>query len=74
MRPVVCAVTTALGLINNLAQVKIGQSLAVFGCGGVGLSVVQGAGSSYAVAASVCNLGLIPGELTLQAQPGAGLR
>jgi S-(hydroxymethyl)glutathione dehydrogenase/alcohol dehydrogenase len=38
-----CAVTTALGLINNLAQVKIGQSLAVFGCGGVGLNVVQGA-------------------------------
>jgi S-(hydroxymethyl)glutathione dehydrogenase/alcohol dehydrogenase len=38
-----CAVTTALGLINNLAQLKIGQSLAVFGCGGVGLNVVQGA-------------------------------
>lgn len=38
-----CAVTTALGLINNLAQLKIGQSLAVYGCGGVGLNVVQGA-------------------------------
>ncbi len=38
-----CAVTTALGLINNLAQVKIGQSVAVLGCGGVGLNVVQGA-------------------------------
>ena len=38
-----CAVTTALGLINNDAMVKIGQSVAVFGCGGVGLSVVQGA-------------------------------
>lgn len=38
-----CAVTTALGLINNLAQVKIGQSIAIFGCGGVGLNVVQGA-------------------------------
>jgi S-(hydroxymethyl)glutathione dehydrogenase/alcohol dehydrogenase len=38
-----CAVTTALGLINNLAKVKIGQSVAVFGCGGVGLNVVQGA-------------------------------
>jgi S-(hydroxymethyl)glutathione dehydrogenase/alcohol dehydrogenase len=37
-----CAVTTALGLINNLAHLKIGQSLAVFGCGGVGLNVVQG--------------------------------
>ncbi len=38
-----CAVTTALGLINNLACVKIGQSVAVLGCGGVGLNVVQGA-------------------------------
>jgi S-(hydroxymethyl)glutathione dehydrogenase/alcohol dehydrogenase len=38
-----CAVTTALGLINNDAKVKIGQSVAVFGCGGVGLNVVQGA-------------------------------
>ncbi len=38
-----CAVTTALGLINNDAQLKIGQSIAVFGCGGVGLSIIQGA-------------------------------
>ncbi len=38
-----CAITTALGLINNDARVKIGQSVAVFGCGGVGASVVQGA-------------------------------
>jgi membrane associated rhomboid family serine protease len=32
---------------------------------------VQGAGSSYAVAASVCDLGLLPGELTLRAVPGS---
>jgi len=38
-----CAVTTALGLINNLAHLKIGQSVAIMGCGGVGLNVVQGA-------------------------------
>ncbi|MBI4823747.1 MAG: zinc-binding dehydrogenase [Nitrospirae bacterium] len=38
-----CAVTTALGLIDNEAELKIGQSIAVFGCGGVGLNVVQGA-------------------------------
>jgi S-(hydroxymethyl)glutathione dehydrogenase / alcohol dehydrogenase len=38
-----CAVTTALGLINNDARVKIGQSIAILGCGGVGLNVVQGA-------------------------------
>jgi membrane associated rhomboid family serine protease len=32
--------------------------------------LVQGAGADEAVAASVCNLGLIPGELTLGAPPG----
>ncbi len=38
-----CAVTTALGLINNEAQLKIGQSIAIAGVGGVGLNIVQGA-------------------------------
>lgn len=33
--------------------------------------LVQGGGSDPALAASVCNLGLIPGELTLQARVGA---
>ena len=34
--------------------------------------LVQGAGLSDALAASVCDLGLIPGELTGRAPPGAG--
>ena len=38
-----CTMTTALGLINNEAKLKIGQSIAVFGSGGVGLNVIQGA-------------------------------
>ena len=38
-----CAVTTALGIVNNEAQLKIGQSVIVMGCGGVGLNVIQGA-------------------------------
>jgi S-(hydroxymethyl)glutathione dehydrogenase / alcohol dehydrogenase len=38
-----CAVTTAFGLINNEAQVKIGQSVAVYGCGGLGLAVIHAA-------------------------------
>jgi len=36
-----CAVTTAAGVINNDAGVKIGESVAVFGVGGVGLNIVQ---------------------------------
>jgi S-(hydroxymethyl)glutathione dehydrogenase/alcohol dehydrogenase len=38
-----CAVTTAIGVINNDAQVKIGQSVVIFGVGGVGLNIVQAA-------------------------------
>ncbi len=38
-----CAVTTAMGVINNDAQVKVGQSVVVFGVGGVGLNIVQSA-------------------------------
>lgn len=36
-----CAVTTALGVINNDAKVKIGESVVVFGAGGLGLNLVQ---------------------------------
>ena len=38
-----CAVTTAMGVINNDARVSIGQSVVVFGVGGVGLNIVQAA-------------------------------
>ncbi len=38
-----CAVTTAMGVVNNDAGVKIGQSVLVFGVGGVGLNIVQSA-------------------------------
>lgn len=38
-----CAVTTAMGVINNDAKVKIGQSVVVFGVGGVGLNIAQAA-------------------------------
>ncbi|MFT3923905.1 MAG: rhomboid family intramembrane serine protease [Myxococcales bacterium] len=34
--------------------------------------LVQGGGAGDALPASVCNLGLIPGELTLLAEPGTG--
>jgi len=38
-----CAVTTAMGVINNDAQLKIGQSVVIFGLGGVGVNIVQAA-------------------------------
>ena len=38
-----CAVTTGFGVVNNNAALKIGQSIAVFGAGGIGLNIIQGA-------------------------------
>lgn len=38
-----CAVTTGTGAALNTAQVTPGSSVAVFGAGGVGISVIQGA-------------------------------
>ncbi|MFF7092984.1 Zn-dependent alcohol dehydrogenase [Streptomyces rubradiris] len=38
-----CGVTTGLGAALNTADVTAGSSVAVIGCGGVGISVVQGA-------------------------------
>jgi S-(hydroxymethyl)glutathione dehydrogenase/alcohol dehydrogenase len=43
-----CAVTTGLGVIVNNAQLKIGESIVVFGAGGVGLNVIQGAAMTSA--------------------------
>ena len=38
-----CSVTTGFGAVVNTAGVRAGQSVAVFGCGGIGLNAVQGA-------------------------------
>lgn len=48
-----CAVTTGVGVILNEANLRPGDSVAVFGCGGVGLSAIQGASlvNSYPIIA-----------------------
>ena len=38
-----CAVLTGIGAVRNTARVGPGERVAVFGCGGVGLSAIQGA-------------------------------
>jgi len=38
-----CGVTTGLGAVMNTAQVEPGANVAVFGLGGIGLNVIQGA-------------------------------
>lgn len=48
-----CGLTTALGTISNEAELKLGESVMVIGCGGVGLNLIQGAkmASSYPIIA-----------------------
>jgi S-(hydroxymethyl)glutathione dehydrogenase / alcohol dehydrogenase len=38
-----CGVTTGVGAVHNTAKVELGATVAVIGCGGVGLSCVNGA-------------------------------
>lgn len=48
-----CAVTTGFGVVNNDAQLKLGESVAVFGVGSVGMNIIQGAAlvSAYPIIA-----------------------
>jgi S-(hydroxymethyl)glutathione dehydrogenase/alcohol dehydrogenase len=64
-----CAVTTGLGVINNNAKLKIGESIVVFGAGGVGLNVIQGAAmvSAYPIIA----VDIFDNRLEMAAQFGA---
>ena len=38
-----CGITTGIGAVLNTAKVQPGSSVAIFGLGGIGLSVIQGA-------------------------------
>jgi membrane associated rhomboid family serine protease len=56
---------------ENQTQRTTYVTFAIIGLNVLAWLLVQGAGSPRALAASVCNLGLIPGELTGMVPPGA---
>lgn len=64
-----CAVTTGVGAVVNTARVEPGASVAVIGCGGVGLSVVQGA--RLVGAARIVAIDRVPARLAVAATLGA---
>ena len=64
-----CGITTGIGAVLNTAKVHPGASVAVFGLGGVGLSVVQGA--VLAGAERIIAIDVNPRKLPLARQLGA---
>jgi len=64
-----CSVVTGLGAVRNAAHVRIGESVCVIGCGGVGLHVVSGA--RLAGAARIVAVDRSPEKLELARRHGA---
>ena len=64
-----CGVTTGIGAVVHTAKVEPGACVAVFGLGGIGLSVVQGA--VMAGADRIIGVDMNPDKFELAAQLGA---
>ena len=64
-----CAVTTGVGAVFNTAKVEPGSTVAVFGCGGVGLNAIQGA--AIAGAERILAIDTLPSKLEMAKQFGA---
>lgn len=64
-----CGVITGIGAVVNRAKVEAGATMAVFGCGGVGLNVIQG--GVLASAGKIIAVDRVPYKLELAEQFGA---
>ena len=64
-----CGITTGIGAVLNTAKVEPGASVAVFGLGGIGLSVIQGA--TMAKAGRIIAIDVNPGKFEMAKALGA---
>jgi S-(hydroxymethyl)glutathione dehydrogenase/alcohol dehydrogenase len=64
-----CAVTTGFGVIDNRARIRLGETVVVFGAGGIGLNIVQAA--SLAGARSIVAVDLFDNRLEMAKHCGA---
>lgn len=64
-----CGVTTGLGAVAKTAKVKEGDTVAVFGLGGIGLAVIIGA--AMAKAGRIIAIDINPGKFEIARQLGA---
>jgi S-(hydroxymethyl)glutathione dehydrogenase/alcohol dehydrogenase len=64
-----CGVLTGVGAALNTANIQRGDTVAVIGCGGVGLNVIQGA--KIAGADEIIAIDMLPNKLDMAKQFGA---
>jgi len=64
-----CGSTTGIGAVLNVAKVPAGASVAIFGCGGVGLSALLAA--KYANAGRIISIDALDWKLDLAREMGA---
>jgi len=64
-----CAVTTGFGAVQHTAKIAVGSSVAVIGCGGVGLSAINGA--AIAGAGRIVAIDVVEDKLELARRFGA---
>jgi S-(hydroxymethyl)glutathione dehydrogenase / alcohol dehydrogenase len=64
-----CAVMTGVGAVVNTAQVRPGETVAIIGCGGVGLAAINGA--AIAGAGRIIAIDVVDAKLELAKQFGA---
>jgi len=64
-----CAVTTGFGVVENNARVRLGESVLVFGAGGIGLNIVQA--SALVSAYPIIAVDLYDNRLALAEKMGA---
>lgn len=64
-----CGVTTGVGAVIHTAAVEPGSTVAVIGCGGIGLSCINGA--AIAGAARIIAVDMVPSKLELARKFGA---
>lgn len=66
-----CAVVTGVGAVLNTARVRPGESVAVFGLGGVGLAAVMAAATAFAGASPIVAIDPVASKRELALELGA---
>jgi len=64
-----CAITTGFGVVENNARLRMGETVVVYGAGGIGLNIIQA--SALQSAATIIAVDLFASRLELARQLGA---